>query len=104
MSAGIASAIIAGLTLLVGILMAALGFTIKAIIRTTRVEVRLETIAESLERIVKDKDRAHAEILSQIKEDRIAMLASMKDDRAANHKRLLYLEHEVWPRSKGSTP
>jgi hypothetical protein len=103
MSAGTASAIIAALGLLVMILMAALGFTIKAIIKTTTMEVKLGAIAESLERIVRDKDRVHAEILAQIKEDRIAMLASIKDDRAANNKRLLYLEHEVWPRSKGST-
>jgi hypothetical protein len=49
-------------------------------------EVRLQAIAKSLEDLVHDKDRVHAEIIQQ-----------MREDRQATNERLTYLERYVWP-------
>jgi len=53
-------------------------------------EARLEAIASSLETLVRDKDRVHAEIIAQMREDRLA-----------TNERLTYLERYVWPATGG---
>jgi hypothetical protein len=50
---------------------------------------RLGTIARDLDRIVSDKDRTHAE-----------MLAQMREDRQATDVRLRWLETHVWSRQQ----
>lgn len=55
----------------------------------TRVEGKLETLANNMDKLVKDKDAIHTEMISQ-----------MRDDRKATDRRLRWLEEHLW---KGSS-
>jgi hypothetical protein len=54
-------------------------------VKWTRVEVKLDNVVADLGRIVEDKDRTHAE-----------MIAQMREDRAATNQRLRWLEEHLW--------
>lgn len=54
-------------------------------VKWTRIEARLEGVAENLQKIVADKDRVHQEITTQI-----------TNDRAVTDKRLRWLEEHIW--------
>lgn len=58
---------------------------VKVVQKATRLEVNQEQIAKSLVSLVQDKDRVHA-----------AMLDQMKDDRRVTDRRLRWLEEHVW--------
>lgn len=63
---------------------------IRATIKWTRVESRLDEIANDLVALIKDKDQAHIEILT-----------AMREDRQATDKRLRWLEEHLWNQGKG---
>lgn len=81
------------LTLLLSVvallLIPAVALVIRMTILWTRTEDKLGNIAENLKELVADKDRVHAEILGQ-----------MRDDRAATDRRLRWLEENVWNRGR----
>lgn len=56
-------------------------FLIRGAVKWTRVESKLESIVEKLGEIVADKDKIHAELIAQ-----------MRDDRRATDERLRWLE------------
>ena len=62
-----------------------LTFIVRATIKWTRVEDRLQVISDKLIDIVKDKDETHA-----------AMIQQMREDRNATNTRLRWLEENVW--------
>lgn len=68
-----------------------LAFFFRMTVKWTRVEARLEEIAEDLKRIVDDKDRVHTSMLNQ-----------MGQDRQATDRRLRWLEEHLWKRSGGN--
>jgi hypothetical protein len=70
-----------------------LAFVVRATIKWTRVEDKLEIIANKLLDIVKDKDETHREMLQQ-----------MREDRNATNLRLRWLEENIWRRRRGNTP
>lgn len=62
-----------------------MALTIRAVVKWTRVEAKLETIAQNMEKLVKDKDAVHAEIIT-----------TMREDRRATDRRLRWLEEHIW--------
>jgi hypothetical protein len=54
------------------------------------IDVQLATLVRDVDRLVRDKDRTHAEMLGQ-----------MRDDRAVTDRRLRWLETHLW--TKGRT-
>lgn len=64
-----------------------LAFVVRATIKWTRVEDRLGHLVDDVGDLVRDKDRAHAEILNQ-----------MREDRKATNDRLTWLERNLWQR------
>ena len=71
----------------------ALAFVVRATIKWTRVEDKLEVIATKLLDIVRDKDKIHGEMLQQ-----------MREDREATNRRLRWLEENLWRRLRGNPP
>lgn len=67
------------------VLIPLLGLVIRVVIKMTRAEDKLNAVAESMKKLVEDKDKVHSE-----------MLAQMRDDRKASDERLRYLERYVW--------
>lgn len=63
----------------------ALFLLIRLAIKWTRVEDKLDAVVADLHDIVEDKNRTHAE-----------MLAQMREDRAATDRRLRWLEENLW--------
>ena len=69
----------------VGVLLVpALVLLVRGAVKWTRVEMKLDVVTDKLAAIVSDKDRTHAEMLSQ-----------MKEDRSATNRRLEMLER-IW--------
>lgn len=66
------------------LLLPALGILIRGAVKWTRTEDKLGTLIENVGKLVDDKDRAHHEMLEQ-----------MRTDREATNTRLRYLE-EFW--------
>lgn len=66
------------------LLLPALGILIRGAVKWTRTEDKLGTLIENVGKLVDDKDRAHHEMLEQ-----------MRADREATNTRLRYLE-EFW--------
>lgn len=66
------------------LLIPALVLLVRGAVKWTRVEVKLDVVTDKLAAIVSDKDRTHAEMLSQ-----------MKEDRSATNRRLEMLER-IW--------
>lgn len=62
-----------------------LGVLIRLVVRFTRTEDKLNEVVADVEKLVADKDKVHA-----------AMLSQMADDRAANNQRLRWLEERYW--------
>jgi hypothetical protein len=58
---------------------------VRAAMKWTRVEDNLKAVIGDLDKLVKDKDRIHADLVAQ-----------MKSDRDATNKRLVWLERNVW--------
>lgn len=58
---------------------------VRAAIRWKGVEDRMNSVANDLGDIVRDKDRIHAE-----------MIAQMREDRKATDRRLRWLEENLW--------
>lgn len=73
------------LLVLTGLLLPTLFFVIRMAVRWTRVEAKLDVIADKLVQIVRDKDKVHAEIMSVVHEDR-----------KATNDRLTWLERNLW--------
>lgn len=67
-----------------------LAFVIRATVKWTRVEDKLDGIADDMARLVKDKDQVHQEIAAQ-----------MHEDRQATNERLTWLERNAWGRNSG---
>lgn len=67
------------------ILIPLLALLIRIAMKWTRLEDRVTDIADDLKEIIEDKDRAHAEIMTQ-----------MREDRTANNQRLRWLEEHLW--------
>lgn len=68
----------------------------RAIVKWTRTESRLDHIAETLDRLMRDKDETHRQIVKQMAENMAAIQQQMKDDRQATNDRLTWLEHNLW--------
>jgi hypothetical protein len=68
----------------------------------TRMEIRLESLANSVEKLVVDKDRVHNEIVAREQEVHNEMLSQMREDRNATNLRLRWLEEHLWNRNHGS--
>lgn len=70
-----------------------LAFVVRATIKWTRVEDKLEVIATKLLDLVRDKDKIHSKMLQQ-----------MREDREATNRRLRWLEENLWRRRHGNAP
>lgn len=79
-----------GLSVLSILVIPALGFLIRITIKWTRVEDKLDHIADDMVKLVQDKDKVHLEITRQ-----------MSDDRKATDRRLRWLEENVWKGGRG---
>lgn len=64
-----------------------IAFLYRTTVKWTHVEDKLENVVEDVKDLVKDKDKVHTEILSQ-----------MTHDRDATDKRLRWLEQNLWRR------
>lgn len=64
----------------------------RGIVKWTRTEDKLDQLILEVEKLVKDKDETHKQMLSQ-----------MTNDRAATDRRLRWLEENVWKRGTRST-
>lgn len=73
------------LSILSIILIPLLALLIKVVQKATRLDVNQEQISDSLVSLVRDKDKVHA-----------AMLDQMKEDRRTTDRRLRWLEEYVW--------
>jgi deoxyadenosine/deoxycytidine kinase len=73
------------LTILAILLIPAIGLLVRLVVKWTKVEDRLESLARSMEVLVQDKEKTHSE-----------MLAQMREDRTATNTRLRWLEEHVW--------
>lgn len=73
------------LSILSVILIPLLVVLVRVVQKATRLEVNQEQISASLVSLVQDKDKVHA-----------AMLNQMRDDRRATDQRLRWLEEHVW--------
>lgn len=58
---------------------------VRATVKWTRVESKLQEIADDLVKIVRDKDETHNQ-----------MFTAMREDRAATDRRLRWLEEHLW--------
>lgn len=58
---------------------------VRGAVKWTRVESKLESLVSSVDKLVKDKDTVHNEIIVQ-----------MRDDRKATDRRLRWLEEHLW--------
>jgi hypothetical protein len=73
------------LTLITVFFLPTLAFVIRATVKWTRVETRLDEIARDLTQLVADKDKTHSEMIQQ-----------MREDRNATNLRLRWLEEQKW--------
>lgn len=64
---------------------------VRGAIKWTRVEDKLDRAVGDLHALVADKDRVHAEMISQ-----------MREDRAATNTRLRWLEEHLWRQGTSS--
>lgn len=63
----------------------------RAMIKWSRVETKLDHVIERLNTIVQDKDKVHTEIVDQ-----------MREDRSATNARLQWLERNLWKKERDS--
>lgn len=68
-------------------LIPAIGLLIRIVVKWTRTEAKLEELADDMRKLVENKDRIHAEMLGQ-----------MREDRKATDRRLRWLEEFLWRR------
>lgn len=84
----------AALALVAVVLIPLLALVIRVVVKMTRTDDKLTAIADSVTRLVKDKDAVHAEIITQ-----------MREDRKATDERLRWLERNVWRKqARGLAP
>lgn len=88
---------IALLTLFSVLLIPILVFIVRGAIRWTHVEDKLTTLIGSVEKLVSDKDRAHAELRADENRMHAEILEQMRLDREATDRRLRFIE-EAWMR------
>lgn len=67
------------------LLIPAIALMVNVSIRWTRAQERIENLTEDMQKLVMDKDKVHAEMIGQ-----------MREDRAATDKRLRWLEEYLW--------
>lgn len=79
--------IISGLGLLFTIMCVILGVALRAAIKFTRSEDKIADVAEDVKALVADKERAHMQLWSE-----------MKDQNNATDRRLRWLEEHLWSR------
>lgn len=84
---------VAALTLAWGITAIMLARSFRGERERASMVTELRTIARDLDRIAADKDRVHAELLAQ-----------MREDRQATDSRLRWLETHLWSRRRGQEP
>jgi|SRR5690242_10486176 len=75
------------ITVLAILLIPAIGLLIRIVVKWTRTEARLEQIAQDMQDLVRDKDRTHADMMNQFREDR-----------KVTDRRLRWLEEYLWKR------
>jgi hypothetical protein len=73
------------LTVIAVLLIPGLTLLWRGAVKWTRVEVKLDAVVKDLSKIVEDKDRTHAELAAQ-----------MREDRTATNSRLRWLEEHLW--------
>lgn len=78
------------LAIVTAVLIPVIILLIRGAVKWTRVESKLDNVVSELRQIVENKDKVHAEMLGQ-----------MRDDRAATDRRLRWLEEYLW--RKGPT-
>lgn len=83
-------ALVTLLSLVFAVLTAVLGLAVRGAVRWARAEDRIADVAQDLAKRVLESDRAHREIVEQ-----------MREDRKATNERLTYLERHAWPRASG---
>jgi hypothetical protein len=88
------------LTLLGILLIPASVLLYRAIVKWTRTESQLMQISKDLRALIEDKDKTHADMLQQIKDDRESMMQMIKEDRKATNERLTWLEHNLWTKKQ----
>lgn len=71
-------------------LIPALVLLVRLVVKWTKVEERLAELAEDMRELVKDKDKVHTELATQ-----------MREDRAATDRRLRWLEENLWHSTMG---
>lgn len=74
-----------GLTVIGVILIPLIAIMVRMIVKWTRIEDKLSHVADSIDKLVKDKDQVHGELLAQ-----------MREDRKATDRRLRWLEENRW--------
>jgi hypothetical protein len=79
------SIVIAFLSLLFLVLTTLLGVTVRATVKWTRSQDRIQMLADDMKELIVDKDKVHNE-----------MLAQMREDRSATDRRLRWLEEHLW--------
>jgi len=65
-------------------------------VKWTKVELAITTMSDRMENLIKDKERAHLELATTIREDRKTITEQLTLDRAANDRRLRWLEERLW--------
>lgn len=61
----------------------------RAIVKWTKVEMRLDSLVTDVRKLVEDKDKVHREMITQ-----------MREDRSVTDRRLRWLEEHIWSRGQ----
>jgi hypothetical protein len=77
--------LISAMSLIFVIMVALLGAVVRVTSKWTRTEDKLDVVLKSIERLIQDKDKTHAE-----------MVSTMRDDRHNADRRLRWLEETLW--------
>lgn len=77
------------LSIITLLLIPLIALLIRGAIKWTRVEGKLDSVVSQIGNIVADKDRVHAELYTQ-----------MREDRGATDRRLRWLEEHLWNKEK----
>jgi hypothetical protein len=73
------------LTIIAVLILPGVALLWRGAVKWTRVEIKLDNVVKDLGIIVADKDRTHAELAAQ-----------MREDRTATNQRLRWLEEHLW--------
>lgn len=64
---------------------------VRGMVKWTKVEGKLDEVVKDMKELVENKDRIHA-----------AMLEQMKDDRSVTDRRLRWLEENLWKKGRNN--